>query len=324
MTDAERSTRTRRALAGGSDLTTIGDYALILVANMVCDLTPRKLFVTCKSLSPESGRGIGREDLLRHRTAVLDGLTALINTSAIGVFASAEKRMLDHLLFASTEVSGSSPEEPSVGYRFVDLYSTLRPDERRELFEEFIQGVVVPAEEGLKALERYTKDCAIVGPAVHLRVKGSYPSRCGGSHRGLLYTPRISSVVVGFRTLRDEDSFKGFLKAVFSFVRPELQDLGEVRPQSAGRPTWTKSLAIIKGGGTCSNEAKDNTAELLYSGLVFPLSRIMDQDQVLAGMSEQPPQTPLYGPGPAHSCWWTARTPGHPPTTDWHTYPVML
>jgi hypothetical protein len=320
MIAAERYTCSRCAESDRLSLPAIGDEALILVGIKISDAALRNLCISCKSLSPGSRgkawKGI-RKELLGHRTDVLDDLTALTTSAAIGIFASAEKRMLEsYLLLASTE--GSSPEEPSVGYRFVELYSTLRPEELRKLHKEFIQGVVVPAEEGLRTLEAYAEDCTIVGPAVHLQVKGSYPSRCGGSHSGPLYTPRMSSVVVGFRTLRKEDSFKGFLKAVFSFVRPELPGL----PTTAGRPTWTKSLAITKGGGTCSNEAKDNTAELIYSGLMCPLSRTMDHDQFLAEMFKQPPQTPLYGVG--HSCWWTVRTPGHRPTTDWYTYPVVM
>jgi hypothetical protein len=293
MNGAERHMRPRHAHEDGLSLIVVGKRALILLGDMVSDTVLIRLCVTCKHLSPKYGEGLCLEVILRHRTSVLDGLTALINTSAITFFASAENRMLSRFNCSSIvwmDWEGGrwvDVQEPSTSYRFFELYAMLRTEEQKELFEEFNRDVVVPAEVGLKALERYTKDCAIVGsnpyhyvrPSIYLQVKGSYQHR-------------RSTVAAGFRTLQDENSFEGFLRGVSRYVRPEL------RPQSAGRPTWTKSLAIIKEGGTCSNEAKDNTVELLYSGLVFPLYRIMDQDQVPLDIEQQ-----------AHPCWWTISTP---------------
>jgi hypothetical protein len=305
MIAAERYTRSRCAESDRLSLPVIGDYALILVGTMISDAALRNLCISCKSLSPGSrGRGIGRKELLGHRTDVLDDLTALINTVAVKIFASAEKLMLESYLhhYYSQVSEHDILEEPSVGYRFENLYDTLRPEELRKLHKEFIQGVAVPAEEGLRALGAYTEDCAIVGPAVHLQVKGSCCLRVKGSCCMPLSVLRCAtSVVVGLQTLQDEDSFKGFLQAVFIHIRPELLS------ESRGRPTWTKSLAIIEGGGTCSSEAEDNTTKLLYSGLVFPLSSIMDQDQIPLDIEQQ-----------ARPCWCTISTPGHPPEQGWY------
>jgi hypothetical protein len=294
MIAAERYMRSRCTEPDPLGLPLIGDEALILVGDLLSDAALQSLCSSCKPLSPGSrGRGIGRKELLGHRTDVLDDLTALINTVTVKIFASAEKLMLESYLH-DTEVSGSSPEEPSVGYRFVSLFNTLSLEQRSELHKEFIQGLL-PAEKDLQTLERYSKgDCAIVGsnPSIHLQVKGTFTS---------MPWPRQSSVAGGVRVLEDDEgTLKCFLKSVFHFVRPEQRH--EMRPQSTGRPTWTKSLAIIKEGDTCSTEAKDNTTELLYSGLMCPLSRTMDQDQIPldSGLEFRP----------AHPCWWTISNPG--------------
>ena len=302
--------RSRGASAAGILGCKIGDEALLIIVAMVSDSTLRKLGITCKYLSLQHTEGISRHQLLAYRTSVLDGVTALVMASALRVFADAEKRMLNR-----AELLGMLlPEDATAGDTFAKFYQLLSADDRRELFDKFMQGVK-PAEEGLVALERYSKK-DMGGPTIHLGAKGRYPSSfCVGGPTST--TPWMSGVVGGLRgILRNGHSFEGFLKGLFSYVRPEMPTPGTTwgaRP--SGRPTWTESLAICNGGGTCCVETYANTVVLVYDGLA--LSRALDEDHFIGCMFEYMEDchevfggATIYGQGPALACWYGIYTPG--------------
>lgn len=303
--------RARGASAGGILGCKIGDEALLIIVAMVSDSTLQKLGITCKYLSLQHKEGISRHQLLAYRTSVLQGVTALVTASALRVFAAAEKRMLNHAELLSMLL----PEDASAGDTFVKYYQLLSADDRRELFDKFMQGVK-PAEEGLVALERYSKKKDMGGPTIHLGAKGRYSSSfCAGGPTST--TPWMSGVVGGLRgILKGGRSFEGFLGGLFSFVRPEMPTpptTWGARP--SGRPTWTESLAISNGGGSCSVETYANTVVLVYDGLA--LSRALDEDNFIGRMFEYMEDchevfggATVYGRGPAHACWYGMYTPG--------------